>query len=437
MTYPAEPKLTELAGKIIEYGRLAHEIGGQEVAGVWSGIEGHMQEAIVKLNEMSIDQELENQEPNDLLVIQSLRVDGPRRLWDSLDMMIYKDKLEGAMLARFAGCTLGAPVEFWNVHDMEQWAAYIGDAFPPQAYWSSIKNPNDIRYGKSTFYEYTLAGMKGVPVDDDITYTILGLLIAEEHGIDFRTEDVGKSWLKYLPIACTAEEVALHNLKAGIPALEAAEVNNPYYQWIGADIRSDPWAYMAPAYPAKAAEYAYRDAYLSHRRNGIYGEMFFSAAQSAAFAVDHPEQALRIGLSEIPKACTLYKDVEWALSVSKDIRDYKAARAAVDERFKGMSGAHTNNNACLTVFGLMIGGTDVSKVISETVAMGLDNDCTAATAGSIVGAIVGKSGIHAHWYEPFENTVTTYMNEAERFRISDLVERFAMLARQTYSVAER
>ncbi|MEK5643906.1 hypothetical protein BK138_17400 [Paenibacillus rhizosphaerae] len=432
MAYPKEPRIHELAGKIIEYGRLAHEYGGRGVADAWNDVEEKMKETLERLQGLPIDAELKEREPDDLPSIRAQRTEGPRRLWGSFDKAVYKEKLEGAMLARFAGCTLGAPVEFWDVSDMEKWAAYIGDAFPPQHYWSKIKNPNDLRYGKSTFYEYTLEGLFQVPVDDDITYTILGLLIAEEHGLNFTTEDVGKSWLKYLPVACTAEEAALNNLKAGIPAMQAADVNNPFCQWIGADIRSDPWAYMAPAYPAKAAEYAYRDAYLSHRRNGIYGEMFFSAAQSAAFAVDHPDQALRIGLTEIPKECSLYKDVEWALAVSGEIHDYKEARAAVDERFKGMSGVHTNNNACLTVFGLMIGGTDVSKVISETVAMGLDNDCTAATAGSIVGAIVGKSGVPEHWVEPFHDTVTTYMTNAEKFQISDLVDRFTLLAGKTH-----
>lgn len=433
MTYPREPKIHELSSQIIEYGRLAHEYGGKEVSAAWDEIEEKMQEMVEKLKWLPIDQERKAQEPDDLPSIQAIRMNGPRKLWSTFDKAVYKDKLEGALLARFAGCTLGAPVEFWEVRDMQRWAEYIGDPFPPQQYWSKVKNPNDLRYGKSTFYEYTLEGMTAVPVDDDITYTILGLLIAEEHGIHFTTEDVGKSWLKYLPIACTAEEVALNNLKAGIPALKAAEINNPYCQWIGADIRSDPWAYMAPAYPARAAEYAYRDAYLSHRRNGIYGEMFFSAAQSAAFAVQHPEEALRIGLTEIPKDCSLYKDVEWALAAGKELKNYKDAREAVNERFKGMSGVHTNNNACLTVFGLMIGGTDVSKVISETVAMGLDNDCTAATAGSIVGAITGKSGVPEHWHAPFNDTVLTYMNHAEKFRISSLIERFAVMAEKTYN----
>jgi len=151
---------------------------------------------------------------------------------------------------------------------------------------------------------------------------------------------------------------------------------------------------MASAYPEKAAEMAYRDAFISHRRNGIYGEMFFSASQAAAFAVDNSIDAIKIGLTEIPKSCALYSDVEWALNAGRDIKNYRDARSAVDEHFMGMSGVHTNNNACLTIFGLMIGGTDVTKVISETVAMGLDNDCTAAMAGSIVGAIVGKRNLY-------------------------------------------
>ena len=46
--------------------------------------------------------------------------------------------------------------------------------------------------------------MHGVPVDDDIAYTQLGLLILEECGRNFSTADVGRMWLKYLPMACTA-----------------------------------------------------------------------------------------------------------------------------------------------------------------------------------------------------------------------------------------
>ncbi|MHC4873650.1 MAG: ADP-ribosylglycohydrolase family protein [Planctomycetota bacterium] len=66
---------------------------------------------------------------------------------------------------------------------------------------------------------------------------------------------------------------------------------------------------------------AYKDAYISHRRQGIYGEMFFSAAIAAAFYTDDPVEALRIGLTEIPRSCALAKAVKWALKVSPEIKN--------------------------------------------------------------------------------------------------------------------
>ncbi len=97
-----------------------------------------------------------------------------------------------------------------------------------------------------------------------------------------------------------------------------------------------------------------------------------------------------------------------------------------------MEHAYTNNNACLTVFGLMIGGNDITKVLSETVAMGMDNDCTAATAGSIVGSIVGKKGLEEHWYKNFNNTVDTYLIDTKEFKIDDLINRFHIQAKKVF-----
>lgn len=430
MKYPSIPNYNVNIEKLIEFARLKSEYGSTGIQKILNELEGNIQNSIKRINELPIDEKMATCEPNDLSQIRSLRTKGPRKMIDKLDSNTYMEKLEGAILARFAGCILGAIVEFWSIEQMEKWAAYIGDQFPPTDYWSKITNPNSLRYEKSICQEYTRDSMNGVPVDDDIMYTLLGLLIAEDYSVDFTTEDVGKAWLKYLPYACTAEHVALNNLKNGINALNAADIDNPYCQWIGADIRSDPWAFIAPAYPEKAAEMAYRDAYLSHRRNGIYGEMFFSAAQSAAFAVDNPVDALKIGLTEIPKECSLHKDIEWALEAGKNITNYKEARKAVDERFEGISVVHTNINACLTVFGLMIGGTDVTRVISEAVAMGLDNDCTAATAGSIAGAIAGKKGIPENWYKNFNNTVHSYLIGNEEFKIDDLLKRFRNQAKR-------
>ncbi|HOZ46945.1 MAG TPA: ADP-ribosylglycohydrolase family protein [Candidatus Hydrogenedentes bacterium] len=369
-------------------------------------------------------------QPNDLPGIRALRPSGPRRLTQRIPTQALRNRLAGAWAGRTAGCTLGAPVEGWSIEAMESLARSTGADWPPTDYWTAHPTPDTIRYGLSAMRDYLRDQLYAVPVDDDVTYTLLGLLILEEYDADFTTEDVGAAWLKYLPVACTAEHVALENLKAGIPPSKAAEKSNPFAEWIGADIRSDPWAYAAPGQPERAAEFAYRDAFLSHRYNGIYGAMFFAAAIAAAFAVDDPIEALDIGLTEIPVDCQLARDVRWALRTGPGLADWREAREAVDARFAGMSSVHTNNNACLTVFGLILGDRDFTRTVGMTVAMGLDNDCTAATAGSLLGAAIGIRHIPELWWKPFRNRTRTYLRSHAWFRNTDVVRRFMALARR-------
>lgn len=415
-----------------DYASLKDEEGAIGVQEILDQAYETLQESVAKLEALEINQEMLENEPSDLESIRALRPNGPRRLWYSLEEEVYYNKLKGAFLSRLAGCTLGAPVEFWSVSDMENWASYIGDTFPPTDYWSMIKNPGELRYTKGDFVEYTRQGLNKVPVDDDIAYTLMSLLVVENYGLNFSVEQVGEMWSKLLPMAYTAEEIAIENIKKQVQIDKVAEKNNPYFQWIGADIRADGFAYMAPGYPEKAAELAYKDAYLSHRRNGIYGEMFLAAAQSAAFAVENPIEALKIGLTEIPQGCLLAREVRWALEIGPSVKNYKEARRLVDERFDGMSHAHTINNMMLMIFGLYIGKNNMTKVISETVAMGMDNDCTTASGASIVGAVVGFEGVEKHWYEPFNNVIDVYFKGCQPMEIEDVIQRFMSVAKELY-----
>jgi ADP-ribosylglycohydrolase len=428
MNYPNLKNLEEMLRKLQLYSQLKTEYGSQGIETIVSNIGAKMQLAVSDIKNLPVNKELALQEPNELEKIKKLRPPGPRRIWHKLNQNAYAERLKGALLGRFAGCTLGAPVEGWSISRMQALAEENNQYFPPRDYWSYVPEPARLRYDLSPRSAYTLEGMDGVPVDDDITYTLMGLLVVEDYGAHFTTAQNGAAWLKYLPYACTAEDVALRNLKAGIPAEVTAENENPFCEWLGADIRSDPWGYMAPGMPEFAADMAYRDAYLSHRRQGIYGEMYFSAVISAAFTVDHPRQALEIGLTEIPENCKLAQALRWSLEIAPEITDYKLARSAVDDRFAGMHPVHTINNACLTVWGLTIGGRDVTRVIGETVAMGYDNDCTAATAGSIAGAVVGIQGLESHWYANFNDIVHSYLIDHPQFGISDLVQRYTRQA---------
>lgn len=423
--------MMKMAEMVALYAQLAKEYGAHGAADIKKDVEKMLAKAVEALKNAETDPVLKANEPDDYARILKARPKCARRIDASLAENELRDKIMAAMQCRFAGCTLGAIVENWSVERMENWARQIGDSFPPVDYWSKAWSPEEVRYGASKCAEYTSGGMHSVPVDDDITYTVIGLLIAERFGLDFSTADVAAAWLDWLPVACTAEDVALKNLKNGVPAEKAAEIDNPYCQWIGAAIRSDPWAYICAGKPEKAAKLAYQDAYLTHRRNGIYGEMYLAAAQAAAFACNTAEEALVAGLYEIPENCQLAIDIRWALEEAKHTADWREARRKVDERFKGMHSVHTNNNLCLVVFALLLGGTDVTKILGETVAMGLDNDCTAASAGSIIGAIVGTKNVPEVWTKNFNDSVDTYLTGHEHFALSDLAARFTALAMQT------
>ena len=107
--------------------------------------------------------------------------------------------------------------------------------------------------------------------------------------------------------------------------------------------------------------------------------------------------------------------MRWALEEASRIQDYRAAHDAVSRRHAGMHPVHTINNACLTIFGLSIGGDDFTKVIGETVAMGFDNDCTAA--GSIAGVLLGANGIPPPWTRRFNDKMVSRVNEHRIFAL--------------------
>ncbi|MCR5150997.1 MAG: ADP-ribosylglycohydrolase family protein [Clostridiales bacterium] len=335
-------------------------------------------------------------------------------------------KIKGALIGRFAGCTLGTPVENWSVENMQKKAEYEGGSFPPTDYWKTVGEPWRTHYGE-TWLTAQRDLMCGVPRDDDVTYTLMSLLIMERYGKSFTTDDVGAFWKEYLPMACTAEEMALDNLRKGVPAKQAAVHNNPYANLIGALIRADGFGYANAGDPHAAAKAAYNDAFLTHRRDGIYGEMLFAAAIAAAFTCDDGVEAVKTGMREIPLTSKLYEAMQWTLSVLPGIGDIYTGRKLVDEKFPGMHCVHTINNACLILIALHLGQNDVGKTISAAIGLGLDNDCTAATAGSIAGAIAGEEKIQPHWSAPFNDRVRTYINGYPEFSIDDVARRFAKL----------
>ena len=172
---------------------------------------------------------------------------------------------------------------------------------------------------------------------------------------------------------------------------------------------------------------AYQDVYLTHRKSGLYSAMYFAAVIAMAFEERPLFDIFQDALNLIPPKSNFYKSVQWALEVSNKAVDYRTAVELVKEKFSDISPVHAENNACLTIFGALIGEHDFTKGIGHTVAMGFDNDCTAATVGSILGAHLGIEAINKEWYVHWNNKVKTYLKGHLWMDLDDVITRFQRL----------
>lgn len=427
---PYFPQLDDPIRTLKEWFDLAHEQGA-DVEPLVREFEDHLAAQMRRVAALKIDPALRSKEPDDLETIQSLRPAGPRTLPLDMDEATLFDRIKGAWMGRAAGCMLGAPCEGFGRRDIQYACHGLGIPYPLRDYWPIDPKPAESLIGCNGLPRRFLLkpDLHCIMPDDDLTYTVLGLLILEEHGLDFTSEQIGEAWLRYLPYACTAEKVALENLKKGLKPPETALHDNPDCEWLGADIRSDPWAYAAPGMLELAARYAHTDASVSHVRNGLYGAMYFSAVISAALATGDIRHAIELGLTEIPAECRLAEGIRKTLGWVDANDGYDAALDRIFAEYRGMHVGHTINCACLTVAGLLYGREDFENIITLTVMGGLDTDCTGATAGSIAGAALGFAHLPEKWMRPLGNTVRTYIRGHYRLDSDDIARRFTRLAR--------
>ncbi|MCX7599438.1 MAG: ADP-ribosylglycohydrolase family protein [Armatimonadetes bacterium] len=370
------------------------------------------------------------EEPSELGEIRRVRPDGPRHL-PTPSREELADRILGAWLGRCAGCMLGKPVEGFTRDRLEALLRAAG-AWELDGYFPPAQDlPEGLSYHPGV--ESLLRGNITRAVrDDDTDYTVIGLHILEENGPDFTPRDVAEQWLAHFPYrcVCTAEHEAYRNFVVDIWPPQSAVHLNPYREWIGAQIRADAWGYAAPGWPEKAAEFAWRDACISHTKNGIYGEMFFAALIAAALSADDLREAIAAAAAEIPVRCRLRECIDDCLEWCRQDDDWKITWERINAKYGHYHPVHTINNAALVLMGLLHSGGDFSRAICIAVMGGWDTDCNGATAGSVMGALLGAKGIPPHWVDPLNDILESSLQGMNFNRISDLAARTLVVAQQ-------
>jgi ADP-ribosylglycohydrolase len=213
----------------------------------------------------------------------------------------------------------------------------------------------------------------------------------------------GEQGAARLEAVFTAERAVLVSLLHNVPVATVGETRNPYREWIGALIRADVCGWVFPGQPGAAARLVYADASLSHRCNGIYAAMWAAALVSSACVAATVEEAVEQSLDYVPSGSRLAE----ALSIVHDLYrngcSWEVAVETIRARFGHYSWVHSINNACLIMVGLLWGNGDYAATVGSVVQGGWDTDSNAATAGSVVGTVLGAAKLPSQFIEPLHD----------------------------------
>lgn len=375
-------------------------------------------------------------EPDDWDAILALL---PKRAHAGSSTIPDLDRYLGAWTGRAVGCVLGKPVEKIPREGIEA-ILRATNRWPLAHYFTAVGLPDAVNqawpWNRRSAPTSLAENINGAPEDDDLNFPILALHLLAEHGTTFTTDVVAKAWLDNLPggRVFTAERAAYRNLLDGREAPETATYLNPFREWIGALIRTDVYGWVLPGDVLGAAELAWRDARLSHTRNGLYGAMWAAALCSAAISLPHPasqpdggvSQVLDLAMAVVPPGSRLAAAITLGRELGASDLDQAAALDVLHAELGHLHWVHTLNNAALIAYSIQASRGDIATGIAAAVVGGWDTDSSGATVGSVLGALGGS--LAPSWTDPLQGRIATSMPGGATREIAELAESTHALA---------
>jgi len=352
-----------------------------------------------------------------------------------VDIEDAAQRVEAAFLASVCGCILGKPLEIRpTLEELRAAFERIGE-WPIRDYVSErVLSEGKLREFHWTWDETVRERIRYAAPDDDINYTIAGMLLLEKHGLELLPKHVRDLWMVNIPPGWSWGPERTMVVKAGadsrfLPTDDLpnwVNVLNPGDELCGAMIRADAYGYACPGRPELAAELAWRDASFTHRRTGIYGTMFAAAAISTAFIERDRLQVFDTALRYVPQKSRFYKIVSDALNDVAHARDWLDGYQRIHSKYAEYGHCRVYQESG-TLINTLRFAENVGDVICKQVMQGNDTDSYGATAGSILGAFFGPGYLEHRWLAPFNDTIHVTLAEFHEQRLSAVAKRMSAL----------
>ncbi len=241
--------------------------------------------------------------------------------------------------------------------------------------------------------------------NDDLDIQLLWLEVLEKYGMNIDSSLLADAWLSKCWYPFSEYGYFMKNYRRGIKPPYSGKFNNPFFkEGMGCAIRSEIWGFVFPGNPDLAIHYAYKDATLDHSDNAVLAEQFLAAIESMVFYEKDLMKLIDLGLRYVDIDSKLYRCIQQVvLSHERDSDDWKRARKSVIKNFGHSDFTNVVQNVGFIVISLLYGKGDLAKTVNIAMQCGYDTDCTCATAGAILGSIIG--------YDAIEEVLKNYIQD--------------------------
>ncbi|MDD5707731.1 MAG: ADP-ribosylglycohydrolase family protein [Kiritimatiellae bacterium] len=237
-----------------------------------------------------------------------------------------------------------------------------------------------------------------VPPNDDLDLQVLWLEALQERGLSLTHDDLAAVWRDRCGYNFCEYGVFLHNVQRGIaPPLSGTWNNGFFRESEGCPIRAEIWGFVAPGNPRLAAQMAAMDGELDHGGVSVELEQFYAAAAAVAVSGAGLEEALAAGSSVVPADSAAVAAIAWVRDLCRREPDYRRVWRLLIRRYGDRDASKAMTNHALTLMALFLGRGDFKQTMLVCANSGWDADCTAATAGALLGASGGSAALPADW----------------------------------------
>ena len=322
---------------------------------------------------------------------------------EEMPLSVLQDKIKGGWAGQTVACTYGGPTEFRfrsrmvpDDHDIPWYDGYMKETYD----------------GKPGLY-------------DDIYMDLTFVEVFEKEGLDAPASSFAKAFANADYMLWHANQCARYNILNGIMPPESGHwLNNPCADDIDFQIEADFAGLMSPGMVNTSSEISDKIGHIMNYGDGWYGGVYVAAMYSLAFISDDISYVVEEALKVIPKESLYAQCMQDVIQWHKENPDdWKITWQKVHDKWDNDVGCphgvfsdfniDAKINSAWILVGLLYGEKDFGKTTDISTRCGDDSDCNPASAGGILGTMLGYSNIPDHWklglaeVEPIDFKYTT------------------------------